>query len=310
MKLVTFLGALLISGILSAQAPQSFTYQSVIRNSADQLVAGSPIGTKISILQGSISGTVVYEETHNASTNANGLLSLIVGAGTVTSGSFAAIDWANGPYFIKTETDINGGTNYSLTGTQQLMSVPYALYAETAGTAASSTPGPQGPQGPEGPQGPAGAPGAPGPQGSAGTAGQYAHTVFSTGQLVLTQSVTTYTLIPGLTQTITVPANAKVYVSTNGGFQNSGIGTSYAVADFAIYIDGSASSIQRQVVAANSPALGQIMSQWTLSGVFNLSEGSHTIQVRARDAGGNADVNVGGTNDLIKGNLTVIIVNE
>ncbi len=307
MKLVTFLGTLLISGILSAQAPQSFTYQSVIRNSADQLVAGSPIGTKISILQGSISGTAVYEETHNASTNANGLLSLIVGAGTVTSGSFAAIDWANGPYFIKTETDINGGTNYSLTGTQQLMSVPYALYAETAGTAANSTPGPQGPQGPEGPQGPAGATG---PQGSAGTAGQYANTVFSTGQLVLTQLVTTYTLIPGLTQTITVPANAKVYVSTNGGFQNSGTGTSYAVADFAIYIDGAASSIQRQVVAANSPALGQIMSQWTLSGVFNLSAGSHTIQVRARDAGGNADANVGGTNDLIKGNLTVIIVNE
>lgn len=313
MKLVTFLGTLLISGILSAQAPQSFTYQSVIRNSADQLVTGSPIGTKISILQGSISGTAVYEETHNASTNANGLLSLIVGAGTVISGSFAAIDWANGPYFIKTETDINGGTNYSLTGTQQLMSVPYALYAETAGTASNSTPGPQGPQGPageQGIQGPEGPAGATGPQGPAGTAGQYANTVFSTGQLVLTQTVTSYTLIPGLTQTITVPANAKVYVSTNGGFQNAGTGTSYAIADFAIYIDGAASTVQRQVVAANSPALGQIISQWMLSGVFNLSAGSHTIQVRARDAGGTADANVGGTNDLIKGNLTVIIVNE
>lgn len=316
MKLFTFLGAMLISGILSAQSPQSFTYQSVIRNSTDQLVSNSPIGTRISIVQGSINGTVVYIETHNASTNANGLLSLVIGAGTVQSGTFSAIDWGNGPYFIKTETDINGGTNYALTGTQQLMSVPYALYAETAGNALSGTPGPQGPEGPqgpqgdEGPQGSAGTDGADGAQGPAGTTGQSANTVFSTGQLVLTQAITSYTLIPGLTQTITVPTNAKVYVSTNGGFQNAGTGTSYAVGDFAIYIDGTASNVQRQVVAANSSALGQIMSQWTLSGVFNLSAGSHTIQVRARDAGGTADGNVAGSDNLIRGNLSVIIINE
>lgn len=361
MKFYSFLGALLISGFLSAQAPQSFTYQSVIRNNTDQLVANAPIGTKISILQGSVTGTIIYSETHNASTNSNGLLSLVVGAGTVVNGSFSSINWGNGPYFIKTETDISGGVNYTLTGTQQLMSVPYALYAETAGTAGNTTPGPQGPPGatgPTGPQGPAGvagsvgatgavgatgpqgppgltgATGATGPQGpagvagangatgpqgpagvngatgAAGTTGQYANTVFSTGQLALTQTVTTYTLIPGLTQTVTVPANAKVYVSTNGGFQNSSAGASHATADFAIYIDGAASSVQRQVVAANTAELGQIMSQWTLSGVFNLAAGSHTIQVRARDAGGTADGNAAGANDLIKGNLTVMIIKE
>ena len=218
MKLFTFLGAVLISGILSAQSPQSFTYQSVIRNNTDQLVSNSPIGTRISIIQGNINGAAVYVEIHNASTNVNGLLSLVIGAGTVQSGTFSSIDWGNGPYFIKTETDITGGTNYALTGAQQLMSVPYALYAETAGNALNGTPGPQGPAGPQGPQGNEG------PQGPAGTTGQFATTVFSTGQLVLTQTTTSYTLIPGLTQTITVPANAKVYVSTNGGFQNTGTG--------------------------------------------------------------------------------------
>lgn len=310
MKLFTFLGAVLISGMLSAQSPQSFTYQSVIRNSTDQLVSNSPIGTRISIIQGNPNGTDVYVETHNASTNMNGLLSLVVGAGTIQNGDFSTIDWGNGPYFIKTETDINGGANYVLTGTQQLMSVPYALYAETAGNALNGTPGPQGPQGPQGNEGPQGPAGTNGAQGPAGTTGQYANTVFSTGQLVLTQTVTSYTLIPGLTQTITVPANAKVYVSTNGGFQNTGTGTSYAVADFSIYVDGNPSNVQRQVVAANSSALGQIMSQWTLSGVFNLSAGSHTIQVRARDAGGTADGNVSGLDNLIRGNLSVIIIKE
>ena len=304
MKLFTFLGAVLISGILSAQSPQSFTYQSVIRNNTDQLVSNSPIGTRISIIQGNINGAAVYVEIHNASTNVNGLLSLVIGAGTVQSGTFSSIDWGNGPYFIKTETDITGGTNYALTGAQQLMSVPYALYAETAGNALNGTPGPQGPAGPQGPQGNEG------PQGPAGTTGQFATTVFSTGQLVLTQTTTSYTLIPGLTQTITVPANAKVYVSTNGGFQNTGTGTSYAVGDFAIYIDGVVSNVQRQVVAANTSALGQILSQWTLSGIFNLSAGSHTIQVRARDAGGTADGNVSGFDNLIRGNLSVMIIKE
>lgn len=307
MKLFSLFSALLFSGFLIAQAPQVFTYQSVIRNSSNQLVSNSPIGTKISIVQGSASGTVVYAETHNASTNANGLLSLVIGAGTVQSGTFSSINWGNGPYFIKTETDLAGGTNYTLTGTQQLMSVPYALYAETAGTAVNGTPGPQGPQGIQGPAGAAGATGATGP---AGTTGQSANTVFSTGQLVLTAAVTSYTLIPGLTQTITVPANAKVYVSTNGGFQNAGTGTTYAAADFAVFVDGAASSVQRQVVAANTSGLGQIMSQWTLSGAFSLAAGSHTIQVRAKDAGGSADANVAGTNDLIKGNLTVLIIKE
>lgn len=313
MKLSSFFGALLISGMLSAQAPQSFTYQSVIRNSTDQLVTNSPVGTRISILQGSITGAVVYAETHNASTNANGLLSLVIGAGTVQNGTFSSINWGSGPYFIKTETDLNGGANYSLTGTQQLMSVPYALYAETAGTATNGTPGPQGPAGPQGPSGAAGTPGAAGATGAAGpagTTGQYANTVFSTGQLALTQTVTSYTLIPGLTQTITVPANAKVYISTNGGFQNASTGSSHAAADFAIFIDGTATSVQRQVAAANTTELGQILSQWTLSGVFNLAAGSHTIQVRARDAGGTADGNAGGTNDLIKGNLSVLIIKE
>lgn len=298
MKILTFLGAVLTSGMLFAQSPQSFTYQSVVRNSSGQLITNSPIGTKISLLQGSASGAIVYVETHNASTNANGLLSLVVGAGTVQNGSFSTIDWGSGPYFIKTETDINGGTNYMLIGTQQLMSVPYALYAETAGTALNGTQGPEGPQGPQGEAGPA------------GTTGQYANTVFTTGQLTLTQTSTNYTLIPGLTQTITVPANAKVFVSTNGGFQNAATGTLYAAGDFAIYIDGNPSTVQRQVIAANTTGLGQIMTQWTLSSVFQLAEGQHTIQVRAKDAGGTADGNVGGTNNLIKGNLSVIILKE
>ncbi len=121
-----------IAFIVLAQAPQKFSYQSVIRNAGNQLVANQTVGIKISILQGSATGSAVYAETHSPLTNANGLATLEIGGGTVLSGNFASINWANGPYFVKTETDLNGGSNYTITNTSQLLSVPYALYAAKA----------------------------------------------------------------------------------------------------------------------------------------------------------------------------------
>jgi hypothetical protein len=117
----------------NAQAPQRMSYQSVIRNSSNVLLANTAVGIRISVLQGSATGTAVYVETQTATTNGNGLLSLQIGTGTATTGIFAGINWAAGPYFIKTETDPAGGSNYSITGTQEMLSVPYALYAETSG---------------------------------------------------------------------------------------------------------------------------------------------------------------------------------
>ena len=131
--ITTFIISVLCALTLFAQAPEKFSYQAVVRNASNALVTNAPVGVRVSILQGSASGNAVYVETHTASTNANGLLTVEIGGGTVQQGSFAGINWANGPFFLKTETDPAGGTNYTVTSTQQLMSVPYALYAEEAG---------------------------------------------------------------------------------------------------------------------------------------------------------------------------------
>jgi uncharacterized protein (TIGR02145 family)/uncharacterized repeat protein (TIGR02543 family) len=117
-----------------AQAPQGISHQAVIRNAANELVANSPIGIKVSILQGSAAGIVVYSETHLPVSNANGLISFVIGQGSVVSGIFAEIDWASGPYFIKTEADPAGGTNYTITGTSQVWSVPYAVFSQKSAT--------------------------------------------------------------------------------------------------------------------------------------------------------------------------------
>jgi len=133
-KLYTFLAAVFIVAGVFAQTPEKMSYQAVIRNSNNQLVTNQHVGMQISILQGSANGTAVYVETQNPNANANGLVSIEIGNGSVVSGNFAAIDWANGPYFIQTETDPTGGTDYTITGTSQLLSVPYALHAKTAET--------------------------------------------------------------------------------------------------------------------------------------------------------------------------------
>jgi len=132
-KLLLFL-ILLQSTITLAQAPQKMSYQSVVRNAANQIVANQNIGVKISIVEGTITGTIVYAETHTTTTNTNGLFTLETGGGNPTTGTFSAINWANGSHYIKSEIDVTGGTNYALSGTMELLSVPYALYAASAGS--------------------------------------------------------------------------------------------------------------------------------------------------------------------------------
>ena len=139
----------IVSSVFS-QAPQKMSYQAVLRNSNDSLLISTPVGMRISLVQSSPSGTVVFSETQTVTTNANGLVSLQIGMGTAVSGTFTGIDWAAGPYYVKTETDLSGGTNYTITSSNELLSVPYALFS------ANGTPGPAGPQGPIGLTGPAG----------------------------------------------------------------------------------------------------------------------------------------------------------
>ena len=141
------LAHLLFTSFLFAQVPQKMSYQAVIRNSSNTLIPSTTIGMQISILKDSLTGAAVYVEKQTPSTNANGLVSLEIGTGTAVLGTFASINWANGPYFIKTETDPTGGTTYSITGTNELMSVPYALFS------ANGNPGPQGPAGTNGTNG-------------------------------------------------------------------------------------------------------------------------------------------------------------
>jgi uncharacterized protein (TIGR02145 family) len=130
-KLYVLSAMLLVSAISFSQAPAGMSYQAVVRDVNGALLVGRNVGMQISILSGSVEGTAVYKEKRGLITNTNGLVTLEIGTGS-TSDTFATIDWSSGLYFIKTEIDPTGGSNYSITGTSQLMSVPYALQSKKA----------------------------------------------------------------------------------------------------------------------------------------------------------------------------------
>ena len=154
---------LVLANLLIAQSPAFFKYQAVVRNASGVTLQTQNVNLKISLLQGSATGTSVFSEEHAVTTNEFGLVNIEIGSGSTQIGTIAGIDWANGPYFIKIELDATGGNSFVEMGTTQLLSVPYALYAAS---------GTEGPQGIQGVQGPAGQDGQQGVQGEQGVAGQ------------------------------------------------------------------------------------------------------------------------------------------
>lgn len=127
--------AILLSTVIFAQTPQAFKYQAVIRNNQGKVLVSQIVSLRVSILQNDPLGSPVYIETHHIATNEYGIANLSIGSGTVVTGIFADIAWGTTTHFVKTELDITGNQNYEFIGTSQLLSVPYALYAEKAGNA-------------------------------------------------------------------------------------------------------------------------------------------------------------------------------
>ena len=140
MKKLCTIYLLLVSFFLFPQAPASMSYQAVVRNTSNNLLINQSIGVKFTIVKSSSNGIEVYSETQVCKTNSNGLFTTKIGSGNIIQGSFATINWSNDDYFVKTDIDPDGGNTYTISGVQQLLSVPYALSAKN-GMASGGTEG-------------------------------------------------------------------------------------------------------------------------------------------------------------------------
>jgi hypothetical protein len=133
-RILSIIVFVLVSIVISfGQTPQAIKYQAIARDLQGTPLINQDVSLRVSLLQGDREGAAVYSETQNLPTNSYGLINLEIGKGKALSGMFTDINWKNGPFFLKMEMDITGGTNYQLMGTSELLSVPYALYAEHSG---------------------------------------------------------------------------------------------------------------------------------------------------------------------------------
>ncbi len=275
LKSLTIIMMLLSVLTVSAQVPQGMNYQAVARDAGSNLLANKSISIRITITNGN-NGPVLYKETHHTTTNQLGLFDLNIGNGTPDTATFAAISWATVTAWMQVEMDPNGGSSFVVMGNSQLLSVPYALFAGSSNTGQSCT------------------------------------SVYGTAGINITSADTTIPLkiIPGLTETVNVPVNSKLLISTNGAIgTTSGVAAGYSIVDLLVYIDGNyaGQGFYKRVVAANTTGL-QMLSNWSLTNSVVASPGNHTVDVRVFYGGGST-ANVSGDNtSVLQGSLTVTVI--
>lgn len=247
-KHTTLFAFILFCLLASAQAPQSMNYQAIARNAAGAVVPNQLVGLRFTIRETTATGTVVYSETQTDTTNQFGLFTTAIGSGTPLTGTFAAIDWSSGDKFLQVEIDAAGGSSYTDMGTSQLLSVPYALYAEkTAPLGQSST------------------------------------NYYGTANNFLTASDTTYELVPGLAQTITVPAGVTTLL-TSSGLAYGPQFNAYATMFVSLFIDGVEVGPQARstVPIVTDDNISSGGGNWYIMYPVALSPGNHLIEVKTK----------------------------
>jgi len=122
---------------LQAQAPQGFNYQATVRNASGDLIVNTNVYFKFNVIQGSLTAVPIFTETHYVSTDDIGQVNLVIGQGSANTGAFSQLDWSLGSYYLGIELDTGNG--YVAMGTTQLLSVPYALYAQNSGNSTTTT---------------------------------------------------------------------------------------------------------------------------------------------------------------------------
>lgn len=138
-SIFSLLCAILITSISFSQSPDAINYQGVCKTNSGNVVSSSNIGIEFNIIEGSVSGPVIYSEEHVVTTNVNGVFSAEIGRGSATTGVFEDIDWGNDSYYLEISIDTTGGMSYNSVGISEFLSVPYAYHSDQADTSTYSS---------------------------------------------------------------------------------------------------------------------------------------------------------------------------
>jgi hypothetical protein len=133
------IGLVFLPFLASSQSPEAFNFQGIARDMSGNPLVNKTIGLEFALIQGDAQGPILYLEAHQVTTNENALFSVAIGRGLVRFGDIGAIDWSSGPFFMRTALDETGGSNYTVVGSSELLSVPFALYALNGGESVWTT---------------------------------------------------------------------------------------------------------------------------------------------------------------------------
>ncbi len=133
-KLLTLLVLAASLLTLQAQAPSGMNYQAALRNNAGAVLANQNVSLRFTIRDGGVAGSILFQETHNKSTNSQGLVTCIIGAGSLTQGAYpTGVQWGTGSKFLQVEVDPAGGSAYTEISNAQVMAVPYSNFSGASG---------------------------------------------------------------------------------------------------------------------------------------------------------------------------------
>ncbi len=274
-RTILLFAGLIVAMCLVAQSG-SFQYQAVIRDNSGELLADQHVSVRVSILEKTITGTPVYTETHSDTSNPYGMIHLAIGEGNPVTGQFDTIRWGEADHFIRLEIDTGGGTNFESVGTSQLLSVPYALYAEETGRL-----------------------------------GQRSTNYYGTSTIFISDSDTEFEAIPGLTRTIQVPENTSVLLSTTGSVYGTQW-NAYSRIQVALFIDGEIPEVggsqHLRIVTDDNVSSGG--SNWSINYPVELEAGEHTVAVKVKNASSQTETNVTVDNSLDHSVLTVTFLSH
>lgn len=346
MKYLIVVFVLMYSVCSVAQPPQSFNYQAIARSANGNIISNQNILVRFTIRSAQSGGILLYQETHAQTTNQFGLFTAAVGSGSpsVSSPAFTTINWGGGARYLQVEIDLTGAGNAFVDmGTNQLLSVPYALYAANGGgggsTGATGATGPTGATGADGatgagggatgPTGPTGAngnngatgpvgatglAGATGATGPAGTASTYNNVSVDFGSAQLTIGPPgggggAYTQLPGLSRSITLTGAAKVMISVQGSAQLVGTGTTYSAYSVGILSNGTlvpSGGTAYQVILTNT-AIANTFDHFYTQTLLNLGAGTYTFSAGARyESSGGQSINIsGGTGSPLQASMII-----
>jgi hypothetical protein len=272
LKLFTLiLISLFLFQFVSAQAPQGVNYQAVARDASGNIWGNKNVSIRITI-RDTTASSLIYQETHNVTTNQFGLFTLTIGNGTPLFGTFSFIGWGSITPWMYIDMDAAGGSSFVSMGASQLLSVPYALNVDKVG--------------------------------------QSSAIAYGNAILTLDTNTKVLTQVPGLTQSVNVPAGCTVYVSTFGGVQTTSTSvTGYSIVDMVITQDGVLppnGGFQR-IVAANTTGLTRMIQNWSFGQTLVLTPGTHTIAVKAICAKGSPAYICSDNTSILQGMLTVSV---